>query len=83
MSALRQESGRGLTDGHSLVAMAILAFAAVAEPSAGQSGRAQRGQAFVQLNCAGCHAVGRVGESPLAIAPSRTSPKRRRASFHA
>ena len=34
-----------------------------------QSGRAQRGQIFVQTNCAGCHAVGRLGESPLRIAP--------------
>jgi cytochrome c len=24
---------------------------------------------FVQTHCAGCHAIGRVGESPLPIAP--------------
>ncbi|AWN39588.1 c-type cytochrome [Methylobacterium durans] len=30
---------------------------------------AQRGAAFVQSNCARCHAVGRVGSSPLAEAP--------------
>jgi mono/diheme cytochrome c family protein len=30
---------------------------------------AQRGRVFVQTNCAKCHAVGRVGESPLSIAP--------------
>ena len=34
-----------------------------------QDVRAQRGQAFVQANCSGCHAIGRHGESPLAIAP--------------
>ena len=34
-----------------------------------QDGRAQRGRVFAQTNCASCHAVGRIGESPLAIAP--------------
>jgi len=28
-----------------------------------------RGQAFVELNCAGCHAVGPTGESPVSPAP--------------
>ena len=31
---------------------------------------AQRGRVFVQVNCAKCHAVGRIGESPLSIAPA-------------
>ncbi|WP_336490995.1 c-type cytochrome [Methylobacterium nigriterrae] len=30
---------------------------------------AQRGYAFLQANCARCHAVGRAGGSPLAEAP--------------
>jgi cytochrome c len=30
---------------------------------------AQRGLTFVQANCSRCHAIGRVGGSPLAIAP--------------
>ena len=30
---------------------------------------AQRGYVFVQTNCSKCHAVGRFGDSPLAIAP--------------
>ena len=47
----------------------VLAFAILSVPAAAQSGRAQRGQVFVQTNCAGCHAVGRVGESPLPVAP--------------
>src|SRR5690349_14245546 len=34
-----------------------------------QEARAERGRVFVQTNCAMCHAVGRVGESPLKIAP--------------
>ncbi len=29
----------------------------------------QRGYTFVKTNCSGCHAVGRFGDSPLAIAP--------------
>ena len=29
----------------------------------------QRGRVFAQTNCAMCHAVGRIGDSPLAIAP--------------
>jgi mono/diheme cytochrome c family protein len=41
----------------------------LAVPAEAQSGRAQRGQVFVQTHCAGCHAVGRVGESPLPMAP--------------
>lgn len=31
---------------------------------------AQRGQTFVRTNCGMCHATGRTGESPLAIAPA-------------
>jgi mono/diheme cytochrome c family protein len=31
--------------------------------------RVQRGQQFAETNCAMCHAVGRFGDSPLAIAP--------------
>lgn len=30
---------------------------------------AQRGLVFVRTNCARCHAIGKVGESPLRIAP--------------
>src|SRR5918994_6434310 len=31
---------------------------------------AQRGRVFVQVNCAKCHAIGRIGDSPLSIAPA-------------
>jgi cytochrome c len=31
--------------------------------------RAQRGRTFVQTNCSQCHAIGRIGESPLKVAP--------------
>jgi cytochrome c len=47
---------------------AIGLIAAVASASA-QSGRAQRGEVFLRTNCGQCHAIGRVGESPLPIAP--------------
>lgn len=50
-------------------ALTVLTLAVLSVPAAAQSGRAQRGQVFVQTHCAGCHAVGRVGESPLPIAP--------------
>ncbi|WP_336492030.1 cytochrome c [Methylobacterium nigriterrae] len=31
--------------------------------------QAQRGLTFVQTNCAGCHAIGRTGDSPFPEAP--------------
>ncbi len=34
-----------------------------------QDSRVERGRMFAQTYCASCHAVGRVGESPLRIAP--------------
>jgi cytochrome c len=49
--------------------LVVVSLAFLSQPSLAQSGRAQRGQTFVQTNCAGCHAVGRTGESPLPIAP--------------
>jgi len=47
-----------------LVALWLVAGAALA-----QDGRVQRGRTFANANCASCHAVGPVGESPLKIAP--------------
>jgi len=55
--------------GYALALAAALSLCAVAQPASAQEGRIQRGRTFVQTNCAGCHAIGRVGESPLAIAP--------------
>ena len=34
-----------------------------------QEARVQRGYTFAQTHCASCHAIGRVGESPLRSAP--------------
>ncbi|HEX2724405.1 MAG TPA: cytochrome c [Beijerinckiaceae bacterium] len=47
----------------------MLAVCLVSCPAAAQDARAQRGRVFAQTNCATCHAIGRVGESPLRIAP--------------
>ena len=47
----------------------FVSLCAFASPSLAQDGRSQRGRVFVQLHCAACHAVGRFGDSPLAIAP--------------
>ena len=56
-----------------LLLFAIVALAsATLEPTQGsaqQDPRVQRGRAFAQTNCANCHQIGRVGESPLRIAP--------------
>ncbi|WP_112663459.1 c-type cytochrome [Microvirga flavescens] len=41
----------------------------LAQPATAQEGRIQRGQVFVQTNCALCHAIGRYGDSPLKEAP--------------
>src|SRR5215475_1727701 len=34
-----------------------------------QSPPAQRGLTFIRVHCAQCHAIGKVGDSPLTIAP--------------
>ena len=48
----------------------ILCFASILGPlAAADEPRAQRGRTFAQANCATCHAIGLVGESPLRIAP--------------
>lgn len=38
-------------------------------PPAGLSGSVDRGAVLVRLRCAGCHAVERSGDSPMAAAP--------------
>jgi mono/diheme cytochrome c family protein len=54
---------------HAFALAAALAVCGLILPAAAQEGRIQRGRTFVQVHCAGCHAIGRVGESPLPIAP--------------
>jgi mono/diheme cytochrome c family protein len=47
----------------------IAALAVLVTPAVGQSGRIERGRVFLQTHCAGCHAIGPVGASPLGVAP--------------
>jgi mono/diheme cytochrome c family protein len=52
------------------VLLAVIAATTGADPvSAQQDPRIQRGRQFAEVNCSPCHAVGRFGDSPLAIAP--------------
>jgi mono/diheme cytochrome c family protein len=51
------------------ITTALLIFANVACLAEPLTPSAQRGKVFVQTNCARCHAVGSIGDSPLAIAP--------------
>lgn len=44
-------------------------FMALTGTAAAQDGQVQRGLAFVETNCALCHAVGRTGVSPIRAAP--------------
>ena len=47
----------------------MVAICVVSGPALAQDVRAQRGRVFAQTNCAMCHAIGAVGESPLRAAP--------------
>ena len=49
-------------------ALMLLALA-YAPPASATDARVGRGRTLVQTNCARCHAVGRVGASPLREAP--------------
>ena len=51
------------------LAIAILAAYAASEASPRSSQEIERGRAFAQRHCATCHAVGRTGTSPYALAP--------------
>lgn len=52
----------------SLLAIGAVVGASVA-PARALTPEEQRGFQFVSTNCSPCHAVGRYGDSPLAIAP--------------
>jgi mono/diheme cytochrome c family protein len=64
-----------LDDPRSLLAAVLLAGLVLggSDPvhaqSAGQSPAEQRGMTFMRANCSRCHAITKVGESPLKIAP--------------
>jgi len=52
-----------------VAAILVAMTASPAKAADALSPAAQRGSVLVRANCASCHAVGRVGESPLKIAP--------------
>lgn len=51
------------------LALLCLVLTCASSAAMAQSGRAQRGFTFAQTNCSQCHAIGRVGESPIPEAP--------------
>jgi mono/diheme cytochrome c family protein len=63
-------SAMALAFGMAALGTAVLATAVLGRPAmAATSSPIQRGKAFARANCARCHAVDRVSESPLKIAP--------------
>ena len=48
---------------------ALVAMLCTVAAEAQEDPRIHRGRQFAQANCAMCHAIGRFGDSPLAIAP--------------
>jgi cytochrome c len=66
-------SVRAARSGLHFILAATFAVAALVSQAAHSeealSPAAQRGQVFVRTHCTHCHATGRVGESPLRIAP--------------
>ena len=62
----------GVLGGGAAALIAVVAAAIAAQGARADgvlSPAAQRGAVLVRTNCSRCHAVGRVGESPLKIAP--------------
>jgi cytochrome c len=53
----------------SAIAVCIIGLFATGSASAQQSPAVQRGQTFVRVHCAQCHAIDKISASPLAIAP--------------
>ena len=47
----------------------LVCFGLVTIDAQAQQSRSDSGRKFAQANCAPCHAVGPIGESPLRIAP--------------
>jgi mono/diheme cytochrome c family protein len=59
----------GLLAGSALFAGLALGASATAYAQSAQSPAEQRGMAFVRTNCSRCHAINKIGDSPLKIAP--------------
>jgi cytochrome c len=67
MTVLRRRRSVHLAIGAAFVFVALLPQVARGEEPL--SPPAQRGLVFVRTNCARCHAIGKIGGSPLRIAP--------------
>jgi cytochrome c len=52
-----------------LLSLGLVACPLPADAQAPLAPSAQRGRTLLQANCSRCHAIGRVGRSPLEIAP--------------
>jgi cytochrome c len=52
-----------------IAAVAMVVALSATAAGAQEDPRIHRGRQFAEANCAMCHAVGRFGDSPLAIAP--------------
>lgn len=61
------KKSRGCVPGLVIALGALLSVAST--PALAQSPAAQRGLTFVRVHCAQCHAIDKVSDSPLAIAP--------------
>src|SRR5262249_54956143 len=51
-------------------ALVLMGFLVAVSRAETLSPAAQRGRVFVRANCAKCHAIGPIGDSPLALAPA-------------
>ena len=52
-----------------IAALALAAASLFPAAAQAQSAEIARGRTFAQANCAVCHAIGRIGDSPLRAAP--------------
>jgi mono/diheme cytochrome c family protein len=52
-----------------LLLLTVVAAAGLAQKATALEPRAQRGLTLAQTNCTKCHAIGKVGESPMREAP--------------
>jgi cytochrome c len=62
-------AGTRVQAGGALIVLGAIALCASEPACAQQSPAAQRGLTFVRVHCAQCHAIDKISESPLAIAP--------------
>ncbi len=67
---IRAQGGIVVTPRKSIVPVIVAGGWLLATATYAQDSRVQNGYAFAEAHCASCHAIGRVGESPLRTAPA-------------